>query len=253
MFKKEEAYQHALCMDLTPDKFQFSIVHSKEKKIVHSEILEITDFDKDSLKKLLQNDWFTHDYGSFSISSGGNRNTLIPVDLFNYSKPAEIFRLNYPAPIDNLDYNRIPELGIVNIYEIPLWVKSAFVIRFPRVKVIHRSTVLLKGIFDHPTYSPKIHLFVENDQFYFVITEKSKLVYYNRFDYKELSDLVYYVLFVMEQKELDQSKFEINLYGLASNWEEKEKLQSFFESKVKIADKNEVGKDFMLAKQLLCV
>lgn len=253
MFKKEEAYQHALCVDLTPDKFQFAILYTKEKRIVHSESHPLDHFDKDELKPLLENEWLKHDFGTYSLTAGTNRNTLIPVDLFNHSKALDIFRLNYPEPFENLDYNRMPDLGIVNIYEIPLWIKSVFVIRFPRIKLVHRSTVLLKGVFDQPTYSPKIHLFIENEQFYMFITEKSKLTYFNRFDYKEFADLVYYVLFVIEQKELDTSKFETHLYGIPTNWEEKEKLASFLTTPVKISARDEKGKDFLLAKQLLCV
>ncbi len=253
MFRKEEAYQHALCMDLTGDRFQFSIVDPKLKKILHFEEHIVSEFTKDSVAKLLENEILKHDFGTYSLSAGSVRNTLIPVDLFSYSKPAEIFRLNYPLPIDNLDYNRIPELGIVNIYEFPLWIKSLFVIRFPRIKLLHRSTVLLKGVFDQPVYSPKIHLFIENEQFYMLMTDRSKLIYFNRFDYKELADLVYYVLFVLEQKELDQSKFDLLVYGVPVDWGQKKSLQGFFSAKVKIADKKELGKDFILAKQLLCV
>ncbi len=253
MFKQEDAYQYALCMDLTPDHFQFAIIDPKQKKIVHYEIHDVVEFTRDGVKTLLDNSYLKHDFATYSLSSGENRNTLIPIDLFSYSKPLEIFKLNYPEPINDLDYNRISELGIVNIYEFPLWIKSLFVIGFPRVKIVHRSTVLLRGIFDQPTYSPKIHLFVEKEQFYMQITEKSKLTYFNRFDYKEIGDLVYYVLFVLEQKEYDQSKFDILFYGQPVEWIKQEKIQDFFSSKVKISDQNEKGNHFILAKQLLCV
>lgn len=253
MFKQEEAYQNALCMDLTPDHFQFAIIDPTRKKILHHEIHDITEFTRESVKPLLDNPYLKHDFATYSLSSGDNRNTLIPSDLFSYSKPKDIFKLNYPEPLGDLDYNRISELGIVNIYEFPLWIKSLFVIGFPRVRIVHRSTVLLRGIFDQPTYSPKIHLFVEKEQFYMQITEKSKLTYFNRFDYKSIADLVYYVLFVLEQKEYDQSKFEILFYGLHPEWVAKEKIQDFFSSKVKISDQSEKGNHFMLAKQLLCV
>jgi hypothetical protein len=253
MFKQEEAYQYALCMDLTPDHFQFAIIDPKQKKILHHELHDVSDYSRDGVKLLLDNPLLKHEFATYSLSSGENRNTLIPSDLFSYSKPGEIFKLNYPEPIGDLDYNRISELGIVNIYEFPLWIKSLFVIGFPRVKIVHRSTVLLKGVFDQPTYSPKIHLFVEDEQFYMQITEKSKLTYFNRFDYKEIADLVYYVLFVLEQKEYDQSKFDILFYGLPVEWAVTEKIQDFFSSKVKISDQKEKGSLFILAKQLLCV
>ena len=253
LFKKEEAYQNALCMDLTPERFQLSIIDRKQKKILHFEEFEVEEFSRDFVKSILTNDILKHDFGTFSLSAGSERNTLIPFELFSHARPDEIFKLNYPEPIDNLDYNRISEMGIVNIYEIPLWIKSLFVIKFPRIKIIHRSTVLLKGVFDKHIFSPKIHLHIENHQFYMWITDKAKLVYFNRFDYKELADLVYYVLFVLEQKEFDQTKFELLLYGLSQDWELLKTFQNYFDAKVKIAVKKEESENFMLAKQLLCV
>ena len=253
VIRKENAYQYALCMDLTPDKFQFSIVDPQKKEILHFEEHLLENYTKETLQGLLENEILTFSYKSFSLAAGTFRNTLIPIDLFNYSKPIDVFRLNYPEPIDNLDYNRIPELGIVNVYEFPLWIKSVFIIKFPRVKLVHRSTVILKGVFDQPTYSPKIHLTVEKNQFYLLLTDRSKLIYFNRFDYKELADIVYYILFVLDQKELDQSKFDLWVYGVSKKWSEKANFQSFFTSKVTIADKKEKAEHFILAKQLLCV
>lgn len=250
---KEDAYLHILCVDLTTDRFQFSILNSKTKKSIHAQTFDLSNFDKSNVEELLKLEMFSFQFENVIVSYGGARSTLIPVDLFSHSKPSEVFRLNYPEPIDNLDYNRIPELGIVSIYEMPLWIKSLFVIKFPRCKIVHRSTVLLKGIFDQPTFSPKLHINIEKDHFYLLITKKMKLDYYNRFDYSVIADLIYYVLFVLEQKEYDQADFELNLYGVPSDWEELESFKSFFNCKIKISDSTEGAEEFIRAKQLLCV
>src|SRR5687767_5456176 len=198
------AYQHALCMDLRHDKFTAAVIHKATKKIVDQKVFSEFEFNRAGLDKVLTDDFFKPEFADFVLTAGAIRNTLIPTGIFNVSKPAEIFKLNYTEPIDNLDYNRIPELDIVNIYELPIWVKAAFVIRFPRVKMLHRSSVLLKGIFDQPSFSPKAHLFIEEGSFYLFMTEKNKLQYFNRFDYKALADIVYHVLFVAEQKGIQQ-------------------------------------------------
>lgn len=252
-YRKEEAYRYALCMDLTPDKFQFSILDPATKVSLHTYSINLTEFTKEVIGLQLQNDLLKADFASHTLTVGTPRNTLLPTELFNFSNPLDAFKLNYPAPVDNLDYNRISELGIVNIYELPLWIKSLFVVAFPRIKIVHRTTVLLKGVFDKPSYSGKIHLFIENRQFYFLISERSKLTYYNRFDYAELADLVYYVLFVLEQKNYDQAQFEIHLYGLPTNWPQLDALQGYFSGKLKIATNPAEAEAYILAKQLLCV
>lgn len=247
------AYQHALCMDLRHDKFTAAILHKTTKKIADQKVFTGFTFDRSGLDQLLADPFFKAEFADFVLTAGAVRNTLIPTGIFNVSKPGEIFRLNYTEPIDNLDYNRIPELDIVNIYELPIWVKSAFVVRFPRVKILHRSSVLLKGIFDQPSFSPKTHLFIEEQSFYLFLTEKNKLQYFNRFDYKALADVVYHVLFVAEQKGITPENLNLHLYGVPSTWSALSEFRTFFKNPPQLAEESEKGEHFMLAKQLLCV
>ena len=251
--RKEEAFQYILCMDLHPGLLTVAFIDKDSKKIKESRSFEISEFNRDEVTTFFASEEFKFDYHSYVATAGGLRNTLIPVDLFNHTKAEDVFKLNYPAPIDNLDYNRIPELGIVNIYELPLWIKSLFVIKFPRTKLIHPATVLLKGVFSNPTFSPKIHICFYGSSFYLMITAKSKLQYFNRFDFTTIADLVYHVLFVLEQKEMDQTKMDVNLYGVNEKWDKLAEVQGFFANKIKISNQPEGAELFVLAKQLLCV
>lgn len=252
-FKKEDAFQCALCMHLTASKFHYAVVNVANKKIVYSSSFKVEDFSKNGIKPFLDEPVFSYDFQHFSIAAGTWRNTMIPVDLFTYSKPEDVFKLNYPAPFENLDYNRIPELGIVNIYEFPLWIKSLFVVRFPRIKLIHPSTVFLKGVFDGAVFEAKAHLYIEKDRFYLVLTHKSKLLYFNYFDYKELSDIIYFIHFVFEQKELNRSEYKFYLYGKKDKWSGIEELEKQLNVKIIVSERPEQGKSFLLNKQLLCV
>ncbi|WP_027418324.1 DUF3822 family protein [Crocinitomix catalasitica] len=252
-FNTNDAYNHALCMDLSEEKFRYAIYHLPTKRIVEKQDFNLKEYSREEVVKHMDSPLFKASFTHFILSAGSNRNTLIPVDMFPYSTPKDIFKLNFSEPHENLDYNRIPELGIVNIYELPLWIKSQFVIKIPRVKIIHRSTVLLKGIFDQDTFYPKIHLWIEKNQFYLMMTDQSKLTYFNRFDYLEIADLIYHILFMLEQKEIDQTKIEMNVYGVSQDWLEENKLRQFFKFKLNLSDQNENGLDFILGKQFLCV
>ena len=251
--RKEDAYKHVLCMDLQTNGLRYAVLSKDSKQIVHHRLLTFDTYERDAIQTLLTDEELFYDYDSLVATVGGNRSTLMPVDLFNHSSAKDIFKLNYPAPIDNLDYNRIPELGIVNIYELPLWIKSMFVIKFPRVKLVHPATVLLKGVLNKSPWSPKVHVYMTGDSFYMLITDKSKLEYFNRFDQTNLSDMVYHILFVLEQKEMEQEKMEMCVYGVSAEWQQKNEMQEFFKNPIQISDKKEEGEQFVLANQLLCV
>ena len=139
-FNRADAYRHALCMELQNDKFRYSILDIETKKSVEEKSFTLLSFNKAELSKVLDDELFKLDFKSFSLSVSSNRHTLVPNAIFN-SKPKEIFELNHQAPFENLDYNRIAELGIVSIYEVPIWIKSLFVIKMPRIKIIHTVTL----------------------------------------------------------------------------------------------------------------
>jgi hypothetical protein len=86
-----------------------------------------------------------------------------------------------------------------------------------------------------------------------LITGKTKLDYFNRFDFTTIADLVYHVLFVLEQKEMDQTKMDVSLYGVTDKWDKLEEVQSFFANKIKVSNQAEASEHFILTKQLLCV
>lgn len=252
-FNKSLAYQHALCFDLTPTCLSIAFVNKQSKKIVHLIKHDVSSFDRDNIELLLKDEQLKADFADYVIATGSNRNTLVPSSIFGSSNPKSIFKLNFSEPHENLDFNRLPELDIVNIYEIPLWVKSAFVLKFPRIKFMHRSSILLKGIFDQPVFYPKVHVFIEDQTFYLFITERSKLIFFNQFEYRVLADIVYHILFVLEQKNLDTTKTEMHIYGRNESWKDLNEFKSFFKFPIKLDTNPEKGEHFILAKQLLCV
>jgi len=252
-FNQSEAFKHALCMELQNDTFRFSIVDIKTKKSVMEKSITLLSFNKEELNTIVSDTIFKLDFKSISLTVSTNRHTLVPVSIFNTSKPKDIFALNHQAPFDNIDYNRIPELGIVTIFELPMWIKSVFVIKMPRIKIIHTSTVLIKGVFKTPVFTPKVHVFWQDNSFYLMVTSKGKLQYFNLFQGNEITDLVYHTLFVLEQKELVLKEMKFHFYGVDPKWKALEKISKLVNHKIEVASEKESAENFILTNQLLCV
>ncbi len=251
---KGEASQHILCLDLSQHVFRVAIIHRTEKKIAQRFQWEISRFEREEVEViLLKEDFFKFDFHDTVLSSGKDRNTLVPVEIFNHTKAPDVFRLNFTEPFDNVDYTRISELGIVNVYEFPMWIKSLFVVKFPRIKIVHRSTVFLRAMFDQPSFRTKIHLLVEAGQTYVGITSKSRLQFLNLFPCRSASDIAFHALFVMEQRNIDRKELEIVVYGKPVDWNERAELEKLMEQKVNIGNTVEQNEDFLLYKHLLCV
>lgn len=144
--------------------------------------------------------------------------SLVPMNLLENSTPREIIEFSFSEnKIKNeIDYNRIFELSTVNIYEIPLWVKSFFVIRFPRIIIQHLGTGAIRGIFNTSSFKPTVHLFVLQEFALFLFVKHNELLSYNSFEYTTESDLIYYTLNILNQSETLQDSGQIMLHSIAN-------------------------------------
>ncbi|MFK8037096.1 MAG: DUF3822 family protein, partial [Crocinitomicaceae bacterium] len=249
-----DAYKYALCMELRQDGFRYAFIDPKSKVVAYYNSIEFDTVDQEGLAAILDNSaYFKYEFQSVLISVSSARHTIVPDAIFNASNPKDIFKLNHTSPIDNLDYRRLPELGLISIYEIPLWIKSVFVKRFLRSKINHHSTVLLKGIFATSQYKPKAYLYKEHGLFYIAMTDKNKLIFFNLFESKELADLVYYYLYSLEQKGFDATQIVLTVFGLDEGDEVYRQLKDLVSSPIELSKKTNQQNLFMLTNQLLCV
>jgi len=174
------------------------------------------------------------DFEEVSISWSGFRTTLVPSNIFSESNPESIFQLCFGKEISasTIDYNRIPEHGIVNVFDIPLWVKSFFVVRYPRSVIQHEGSHLVRGMLNESSFKLKSILIIYDDYFLLGIVKENKLHFYSLFNFLEIDDIVYHFMFTLQQKELTKEKGNIQLIpGVGSSMEKmneiEKKLSSF--------------------------
>jgi hypothetical protein len=219
-------------------------------KIDHSYKVQLENFLEESGFKNQSFEEYTIGWSSF-------RSTLMPSNIFGETNSAAIFKLCYGEQIDvnHIDYNRIPELNLVNIYEIPLWVKSFFVIKFPRSIIQHDGSHLLRGVFNASTFPPKATLVVYSDRLVVTFVKENKLEFYATFSFTEVDDMIYHLMHALQQKELVTSLKEIKVCNGVGSKEEQ--LTEFVEKLAKFSDlkncKIIIDHEFLTNSQQLCV
>ena len=159
------------------------------------------------------------------------------------------------TPKDHIDYNRIPEQGIVNLFEIPLWVKSFFVIKYPRSIIQHEGSHVIRGLFSEPSFKLKTTLVIYNDFFLMCIAKENKLQFYTVFDYHFIDDIVYHLMFTLQQKEYLKENGAIQICpGVGSSAEQISELQQKLQSLQDLKNATiTVNTDFITNSQKLCV
>lgn len=249
MINNSNAHQHQLSIELSDSEIRFAIL--KDHKVLNHFSEQFDQKNRESIEKIIKsNENLNFDFGDVTLSYSEAKSTLVPVQLISESKPEKLFSFCFGKQNENIDYNRIPELGVANIYEIPLWVKSAFVINFPVINIYHSNTIFLKGIFNETVFKPKAHILLYEDYFSLIIVSKTHLLLSNQYQYKTSEDIIYHLLFALEQKELDRDKVEVNIYGNKTKEDLISKLKAELNLTILPSLKHE---NFILQSQSLCV
>lgn len=167
------------------------------------------------------------EYDDYSLAWFTPFSTLVPSNIFGASDPKSLFQACFTKEMiaNDVDYNRISELSIVNVYEIPLWVKSFFVIRYPRIVIQHESSIFLHGIFAASTFKLGIHILLHDAHFSMMFVKENELKFYNTFDCSAEDDILYYLTFGIQQQGLSGEQGNLFIYDhLTSHTDWKEKI-----------------------------
>ncbi len=204
-----------------------------------------------------KNSFLSIDFDEISLSYVSKESSLVPNSIFAESTPDSIFKLCFGEPKEkySVDFNRISELSIVNIYTIPDWLKRFFVLKFPRIIIQHEGTHGLRKILNSETFHLKVSLMFHTNYFCMTIVKHSNLEFYSFFDYQNDDDIIYHVLFALQQKELVNEKGILELiHGIDSNTKSFVDLKGKFKrikelASLEVNEKN----NFIAQSQLLCV
>lgn len=213
---------------------------------------------KEQLDQFLTEKGFREiEFDEYSLSWYSMQSTLLPNNIFGESNSEDLFRLCYSEdiPSNHIDYNRIPELAIVNVYAIPLWVKSFFVIKFPRIVIQHEGSHILHGIFSGSTYKMKAVIALHDHSFSLVITNENGLQFYSQFDLQTVDDIIYHFMYTLQQKKyMGQSGSILLCVGVGAEETQLSELKEKLTSLKDLATfKIEINSHLLLNYQTLCV
>lgn len=142
--------------------------------------------------------------------------TFVPKKLFNPDLLADYLKFNSKIlKSDFIAYDEIETNDSVNVYVPYVNINNYVYERFGIFSYKHISTILVEKILEAEKYAQntKVYLHVEHSQFNLVVISKGNLVLYNSFEYNTKEDLIYYLLFTMEQLNLSPESVDVLLLG----------------------------------------
>ena len=239
-----------------------SFVYLRDARIEQEQSLVFHAFNADSVKDTLNqaisdSTFLSEDFDEVTLAWNTNKSTLVPNAIFAESGAQSVFQLCFGDKINKneIDYNRIWEAGVVNVFEIPTWIKSFFVIKYPRVILQHIGTHALRSSLDNNAFYLKATVIINDGYFYLSMIKHNQVQFYSFFDSQSVEDVIYHLVFALQQKELTEEKGSIEL--VAGNGQSEDHLNEIKSGLEKIKDLSlfnvNLAADFIPKAQQLCV
>ena len=224
MVSKNNSNQNSirLSIQISLNGLSFSVYNKRTQLF---EVLKSYDFEEKSsnpsklleqVKKVFESETLLHqDYDECIVLHDNNWSTLVPQDLFDVQYLKEY--LQYSIQVLNTDYittDSLKKYEARNVY-IPFGLVNDFIYKnFGEFEFHHLSTVFLNTIHSkYVTEEAEVFVNVSKGQFHLSILEDRKIVLSNHFEYQTKEDFVYYILFTLEQLNLDTSSVKVRLFG----------------------------------------
>ncbi len=162
-----------------------------------------------------KDDLLSHSYKSTKLIWLSNKNTFIPSSYFNKKNLKKYFEFN--QKLDDLDEIHFKELKYVDAYSIfvvPNQIANIFIKQFPDLNFYNQQIPFIEHtLFKYHSESKKVFVNVNDEFIDLSITENGKLLLYNNFVYKTESDMIYFIMYVFDQFNLNAENTELILSG----------------------------------------
>lgn len=134
--------------------------------------------------------------------------------LFGDAKPESILNLTVQEelPLGEIDYNRLPEWSIVNVYHVPMWVKSALIIKIPRIVIQHELSHVFRQLNTGSTIPLRSIVVLHEQHFCAVIRKDGAIAHASYQSYETPEDVLYHLLYAYRQLQIDK-KGELFLHA----------------------------------------
>jgi hypothetical protein len=121
--------------------------------------------------------------------------------------------------LDEIHYNYLPSVDAYNVFALHTYIASAISHHFMGVRFYHQAMPFIERITDYSDNRQKQIMAVNINHHFFdvAVSSSSRLKLYNTFQYKEPTDLVYFILYICNEFEMDPLTLELVLSGELSD------------------------------------
>ena len=215
-FDSQQISKYHLSIELSEKSISYCIV---DKNKYRCYLLFSQNYESQNLLKILNEDEFiTREFLSKSISFVNFPNTLIPKELFNEKDKKNIFSVNHSLTNEELVIDELKS-KIINLYAIPNTIFQTVKNVIPEAIIRSNSSILINNFLSLNNLQETMFLFLKDSYINIVVTKGDSLIFQNKFEYQTKEDLLFYVLFSIQQLNFSNEEINTVIYGNISKEE----------------------------------
>ncbi len=196
-------------------------------------------FNTDKLIDIIsKDDFLTKHYKKVNLVMPSPKFTLVPAPLYDPGKKNEYFTFNHNLEEGNIvQVNKITDPDAFLVFSESKAIIDLMANFYAGVHPCHNIKLLL----DHTSLCRKssngnyLHIHIERDFFNLIIFKNNILEFCNAFNYRNISDILYYVLNVFKKLDIKQEE-TINLSGLTEKYDDLSSAFSLYIRNIKFAE-----------------
>lgn len=199
-----------------------------------------------------ENELLNQSYKKVTVIHQNELATIVPLKYFDEGNLKEYLKHTVKVlPIDYISYDTIQNIGANSVYIPFVNINNFLFQKFGEFDFYHSSTLLIDLLYKKQESSKTKNVFinVHNNSFELIFFNEQKLELFNVFSFDTAEDFIYYILFAMEQLDIDTNSIDIELLGDIEKESELFDILYKYVRNVKFSHENELPKDFdVLAK-----
>lgn len=160
--------------------------------------------------------WLKNSFKSLRIAFNASCHTLVPDALFDPEQAGSYLELMYgPLPGHTIMAEPVEVLDAHQVFAVPEEVPVAFKRHFPRSRLISHATVLIHAIWANHSriHTLKVFLHIRHEAIDIMVFDGKQVSFINSFAWRSPEDILYYVVFVMEQLNLNPEVVPVVVSG----------------------------------------
>jgi hypothetical protein len=215
-----------LSLQVSHDGLSFCLLDSIRNKFVLLRSYESEDDKKlktAEIEDLIhKDDFLNRSFRSVKIIMPSAKCTLVPSQLFDPAHKDDYFLFNY-IPDENsiILNNKVSNHDTYIVFSVSNPLHNLVSDKFPGVTIMHHlKPLLLNAPNKHILHGGKyVQLHIEKDFFNLLVINEKKLIFSNTFSYRNVSDILYFVMYTFTNLGLKQEE-TLFLSGMAEYYDE---------------------------------